>query len=797
MKKQISIAVRSLVEYVLRSGDLVMEFTGTRRTVDAIRAHQKVQRSRPADYLSEVPVNYRFDSEDFMLDIGGRIDGVYPAGPEQPFCIDEIKTTVHNLDEVIGQNNPLHWGQAKTYAFMYAAAHDLSKIDVQLTYYHLESGKVQTQRQSFTREQLQGFFRDLVTRYLHWAKIVIAWRRTRDNSIRSLPFPFEDYRPGQRRMAVEIFRVIRERQQMILQAPTGIGKTMGALFPAVKSLAEGLCNKVFYLTARTTGRGVAEKALEDLKEVGLRLKSLTLTAKDKICFCPSAACNPEECEFTRGYYDRLNAALMDGFDQDAFTRSAVEAIARKWSLCPFEFSLELSVWADCVVCDYNYAFDPRVYLRRFFLESTDDYAFLIDESHNLVDRSRDMFSAALYKQPFLDVRRQAGKKLSRINKCMGRVNSWLARARRRCLAADGILIEKAPPDGIYLLLRDFLHCTERWLSHNRKAPFRESLLDLYFAASTFMRVAEQYDDAYATFYTCKDKDLKIRLFCIDPARQLKEALTRCRAAIFFSATMTPVDYFKDMFGCREDARHLILPSPFPVENFGLFMSHTVSTLYQDRQTTAPQVTAAIGAFLSRRKGNYLLFFPSYAYLEKIYALFVDDNPAVQTIRQRQSMTDRERNAFLRMFSHSSRDTLVGFAVMGGVFGEGIDLVGERLSGAVIVGVGLPGISPERELIRDYFTQAYQAGFEYAYMFPGINRVLQAAGRVIRSEKDLGIVLLIDRRFGTHRYHSLLPREWRPVRAADEKRLRSKVADFWQRALEHRSVDSHNGNKLGE
>lgn len=786
MKLQINIAVRSLVEYSLRSGDLVMEFSGARRAVDAIRAHQRVQRSRPVGYMSEVPVDYQFESEDFILNIGGRIDGIYPADSDRPPCIDEIKTTLRDLDEVIDRQNSLHWGQAKTYAFMYSASHDLSEIHVQLTYYHLESGKIREQRVAYDREQLQMFFNDLVSRYLHWARTVIEWRQIRDNSIHSLPFPFEDYRPGQRRMAVDIYRVIRERQQMILQAPTGIGKTMGALFPAVKSMAEGLCNKIFYLTARTTGRSVAEKALVDLQKVGLRLKSLTLTAKDKICFCPTASCNPEECEFTRGYYDRLNAALTEVFEQDAFTRSVVEAATRKWSLCPFEFSLELSLWADCVVCDYNYAFDPRVYLRRFFQDCADDYTFLIDESHNLVDRSRDMFSAEILKQPFLDVRRQAGKKLSGIYKSMGRVNKWLVRARKRCLEADGIVIEKDSPEGLYPLLRDFLHSTERWLRLNRKTSFRDSLLDLYFAASAFMRVAEQYDDAYATFYTSKDKDLKVRLFCIDPARQLGDALTRCRAAIFFSATMRPVDYFKDMFGCRADAYHLILPSPFPVDNFGQFLNHTISTFYKDRETTAPLVNGAITAFVGQRKGNYLLYFPSYAYLERIYHLFVHDNPDVTTIRQYQSMSDSERNGFLVRFSRSNSETLVGFAVLGGVFGEGIDLVGERLNGAVIVGVGLPGLSPERDLICDYFSEVYQAGFEYAYMFPGINRVLQAAGRVIRTENDCGIVLLIDRRFGTHRYRSLLPREWNPVRVTDNMRLKEHVADFWQRISEKRT-----------
>jgi DNA excision repair protein ERCC-2 len=769
--------VRELVEHVLRSGDLTFEFLGSSRPVEAIRAHQRIQNSRPDTYQPEVSISHQVETDRFRLIIGGRIDGVY-IEPDRTL-IEEIKTTTRNPDYFEKNEQPVHWGQIKTYAYIYGSARGLDEISTQLIYYQIDTAEVREVKRTFGISELEIYFNDLVTRYLEWAATIIDWSGRRDDSIKDLDFPFATYRPGQRQMAVEAYRTIHNRGQLLVQAATGIGKTIAVLYPAVKTLAEELSQKIFYLTARTTGRMVAEKALDELRTKGLRLKSVTLTAKDKICFCPDSACHPDECEYARGHYDRINNAVKTIFTrEDAFTREIIIQTAKEFQVCPFEFSLDLSFWADCIICDYNYAFDPRVFLRRFFQEENGDYIFLIDEAHNLVDRSREMFSAEIFKQPVLDVRRQLKDKLPHIFKSLGRINAWLVKARKKCAESRNPLAEKDPPEELIPLLKGFLFITERWLAQNIKTAFRESLLDLYFAVSGFIRVADQYDECYTTCYEKMGKDLKLKLFCIDPSIHLEKALNRCQVAIFFSATMTPMDYFKQILGCDQSAHHVILHSPFPGENLGLFISDQISTYYRHRDQTADQVSQVISALIEQKKGNYLLYFPSYVYMRKIYESYTARCQQIETILQKPGMAESERDMFLRRFSQDNPQTLVGFAVMGGIFGEGIDLVGKRLMGAAVVGVGLPGISLERELIKEYFTTALGAGFEYAYLYPGINRVLQAAGRVIRTENDRGVVLLIDQRYSRFQYKSLLREEWDPIWVQDTRQLADGLRKFW-------------------
>ncbi|MBN1932396.1 MAG: ATP-dependent DNA helicase [Desulfobacterales bacterium] len=778
MKRKLQVAVRALVEHVFRTGDLELEFTGAGRTLEAIRAHQKIQKSRPTGYTPEVAICREIETEYFFLCISGRIDGVYQT--HESVMIDEIKTTTRDLDFFKTACNPLHWGQLKCYAYLYSLEHDLDKIDVQLTYYQLDTGDTLELREAFTREELDIFFQDLVDRYLEWAKTIADWVCLRDESIQVVEFPFAAYRNGQRQLAVDVYQTIKNQGQLIIQAATGIGKTMAVLFPAVKAMGEGLTSKIFYLTARTTGRITAEKALEDLRAKGLHLKHLTLTAKDKICFNPESTCNGQECKFAKGYFDRLSSALKDFFQQDGFTRQAIEEAARKHTLCPFEFSLELSLWADVVICDYNYAFDPQVYLRRFFQTENHDYIFLIDEAHNLVNRSREMFSAEIRKQSFLDLRRLVGRQLPQLYKSIGKINTWMVKAKKRMPEEENFLSEPIAPSEIYPLLWRFVKITEHQLVLNIKADYRPALLELYFAVNAFLRVAEQYNESYVTCFEKLDKDLKLKLFCIDPAAQMKNALARCEAAVFFSATLTPTNYFQQIFGCDASANKRIIPSPFPKENLCVLVADRISTYYNQREQTKTQVTQTIFNLVAQKPGNYLLFFPSYAYMQMIHAAFSENYPKIKTILQNSGMPEAQRDQFLEQFAEENTETLVGFAVMGGIFGEGIDLIGERLSGVIIVGVGLPGICPENELIRDYFTQSHQAGFEYAYLYPGINRVLQAAGRVIRTESDRGVVLLIDRRFATFRYKSLFPHQWHPMRVQNSNHLKNTLKTFWNR-----------------
>jgi len=775
MKISLSIGVRELVEFALRSGDLKVEFTGASRAADAIRLHQTIQCARPAGYTPEVAIAREVQTPDLVLAIGGRIDGVFEGGGVP--VIDEIKTSRRNPEECLREENPLHWGQAKVYAFLYAAEHGLTQIGVQLTYARLDTGATREERRYFTLAELQPFFEEVVARYLEWATLLTDWQRRRDDAIRGLGFPFHDYRPGQREMVDAVTQTILAGGRTFIQAATGIGKTMAVLFPAVHGIADRACAKIFYLTARTTGRLAAEKALDEMRKHGLRLKHLSLTAKEKACFNPDRACSPDECEFARGHYDRLPAARRALFARDAWTREAVADAARQFRVCPFEYSLDLSLWADLIVCDYNYAFDPKAYLRRFFLEQTGDYVFLVDEAHNLVDRSREMFSAELRKQPFLDLRRAVKGVLPAVYRSLGRINTWMRTARKGMEAAGAPTAERSAPEELYPLLRDFMAAAEKWLEKNLDSDFREDLLECYFESGGFLRVADQFDDAYATIYEPLSKDLRLKLFCIDPSRQMGDALNRCRSAVFFSATLTPLDYFRTMLA-SESAETLSLPSPFPAENLAVFVADRLSTYYRHRDRTKAEVARVLRRLVQPRAGNYLLFFPSYQYLRMVLADFQAAGPDIDVVVQEPGMGERQRESFLARFETDNPRTLVGFAVMGGIFGEGIDLVGTRLSGAAVVGVGLPAVGLERELIREYFAERLDQGFEYAYMYPGINRVLQAAGRVIRSETDRGVVLLVDQRYGSGHYRALLPDSWNPVRVRQHDQLAAELGRFW-------------------
>jgi DNA excision repair protein ERCC-2 len=787
MKSDIQVSVRILVEYASRSGDISLGFTGPSRPVEGIHGHQAIQHTRPENYTPEVPISHVTETETISLNIIGRIDGILEE--HDRVIIDEIKTTYSDLEKLAGKENPSHWAQAKIYAYMYATAHHMNGIDAQITYYHLPTGEALEKRKSFSFPELERFFREIVDPYLEWMDKTISWECKRNESISALDFPFPQYRPGQRKMAVHVYRAIKDGTRLMVQAATGIGKTMAVLFPAIKARGQGKGAKIFFLTARTTGRAAAEQAMDELRQKGLRFKSLTITAKEKICPNPDKACTGEDCTYARGYYDRVGKAVEQTFlETDVYTRKAIEKAAAAYHVCPFEFSLDLSLWVDCIICDYNYVFDPRVFLRRFFLEKRTDHTLLIDEAHNLVDRSRDMYSGALRKKVLLDVRRLLKESLPSIYRSIGRINTWMVKARKECeekgdvhsqqeASVDHYSQQKAPVD-LYPRLRRFLKFSEDWLSENRPTPFRDDLLALYYDVHGFLRISEYYNEGHVTRFEKEKTDLLVKLFCIDPSSHLAGTLNRCRSVVFFSATITPADYFRHTLGCGENTPWLEVPSPFPAKHFSLMISDHISTYYHQRHQTKEDVYHAIRTVVRQRPGNYLVFFPSYEYLAMVYERFSAECPEVETIVQTPAMLEGKRDAFLERFSEDNPDSLVGFVVMGGVFGEGIDLVGERLSGAVIVGVGLPALSPERELIKDYYDRLSNNGFTYAYVYPGINRVFQAAGRVIRSEQDRGVVLLIDNRFTRTEYRSLFPGGWRPTVIRSNRAMAARLERFW-------------------
>jgi len=802
------VRVRELVEFALRRGDLGGErdFVGPQRALAGTRGHQRLQRSRPAGYQKEVRLHHDLVTDEFILRIQGRIDGLLAS--DEQILLEEIKTV---RGAWAREADPLHWAQAKCYGFIYAHDHALENIVIQLTYLELETGELTEFRNRFAFAELAAFFTETTAVYVDWIRERHLWRRQRDQSIQSLAFPFPRYRPGQRELAVAAYRTLARGGRLFLEAPTGIGKTISVLFPAVKALSEGKRERIFYLTARTSGRAVAQKALADLRQAGLRLRTVTLTAKEKICVQEGQRCDPGTCPFARGYYDRRQPAMRDALAREEITRAVLEAVGREHEVCPFELSLDVSSWVDAVICDYNYVFDPKVYLRRHFAEDGGDYGFLVDEAHNLVDRAREMFSADLASREVQEVRRAIKAALPRCGKALSRLSSAM---RKLCGPAEPasdpvetsdpsaelnlfpaksrakVSPTPAPPSlpranrdfpaALIPPLEDALQEAETWLARNQPADFRERLLELYFRLHSFRRTADLYDERYVTVIE-PGASVRVRLFCRDPSFLLRQALGRGKAAVFFSATLTPIDYYRALLGGNPEDPLLQLPSPFAPENLAVLVQHRIRTQLKARAETLADVVEAIRALVQGRRGNYLVYLPSYQYLTAVQEHFHALDPAVPMLVQRPGMSEPEREAFLAAFAVEHGETLVGFAVMGGIFGEGIDLVGDRLIGAVIVGVGLPQLCVERDLIRDYFQAETGAGFDYAYSFPGMNRVLQATGRVIRSETDRGVILLIDARFAEPRYRRLFPGWWRSVSVRNVGEIRAALGKFWQPA----------------
>lgn len=773
----IRISVRALVEHLLRRGDLSMNFDISSRTslFASTHAHQKIQKSRPQPYATEVPVFYRVENERIALDIQGRIDGLYELADS--VVIEEIKTTRKDFDEFINQNNDLHWAQVKVYAAIYAIDNNLDRVLIQLTYGHIETGEVRTYSQEYKTDELRMFFIQLLERYFQWADKIEDWHQERDRSIFASDFPFASFRNGQLQMVNDVAAIIEQEEQIIIQAPTGTGKTVAVLYPAIKAIAEGHIQKIFYLTSRTTGRLIAEKTLGKLKNSGLRIKFVALTAKEKICFNPDKNCTPDECSFAKGYYDRVIKARKSLFVEDAFTADKITEIARANQICPFEFSLDMALWVGCIICDLNYVFDPRVYLRRFFLDNPIDCSILVDEAHNLVDRSREMFSAKIEKIDFLKIRRLLKNKKSELYRAAGDVNRKMVEMKKT-LDEENSAWQEERPEELLPLLRRFIMSLERWLSSHPGSPQTKEMLDHYFAASWFLKVSEVYDNNYATCLEKTYRSFSTKLYCIDPSDQLRETFERANSSVLFSATITPMSYFVQILGLKDSVEKRVLPSPFPQKNLCILISDSVSTLYRHRSQTKEALVQTIGTLVEAKKGNYMVYFPSYEYLRMVHPLYDTAFPHHKILVQTHEMREDERVNFLKNFSEENDHTLVGLVVMGGIFGEGIDLVGDRLSGAAIVGVGLPGISLEKEMIRHHFAENQMSGFDYAYRYPGLIRVFQAAGRVIRTENDRGTVLLIDTRYSHSQYKDLFPKEWQVQPVQNHSQIRQILGEFW-------------------
>lgn len=919
---RIHVSVRELVEFLCRTGDI-----DTRKSLflckDAMqlgtRIHKKIQKSMGTGYRSEVPLKTEVYFEDFSLEVEGRADGILsakgdpdkacesaseqiesaknvgekdltadgvngasdgtsegcaatdtPSSPDAPaVMIDEIKGVTRDLGQ-IEEPDAVHLAQAKCYAYIYAERENLPYIYVCVTYCGMDTEEIKRFTVRYAFDELKIWFTALLDEWAKWVRRALSWRKERDISIKNIEFPF-DYREGQRQLARDVFRSILRKKNLFIQAPTGVGKTMSTVFPAVKALGEKLAQRIFYLTARTTARTVAEQAFSILRERGLRIKNITLTAKEKMCFLESPRCNPDACPYAKGHFDRVNDAVFDMLtSSDRMERADINEYAQKHTVCPYELSLEASVWADAVICDYNYVFDPDARLKRLFEGGArKDSIFLTDEAHNLVERGRQMYSAELKSADFASFRRKCAKtypKLARrLSECVKIFMSYmkifygegegeggesedgedgnLGRYEGHDKARDKYHAKsrgQANPGGNYRILEDVSALAAKLMNvageMEKITDADDDFTEFYFSVRSFLSIYDGLDENYVIYAELiPPRQMRLKLFCVHPAKNLRKYLAFARSSVFFSATLLPVNYYKNLLGGDVNDYAVYAKSPFDAANRLVLVGSDVSTRYESRgERMYERYATYIENIIRAKEGNYMVFFPSYRLMEDVFCAFkektdivilnstdevgtdairadmrqeksddpdfdgdtpVGPSPAeggeaddgtnagnesrVSVIVQERGMDEEGREKFIGRFRRKRSGILVGFAVIGGVFSEGVDLAEESLIGAIIVGAALPQVCCEREILRNYFDRNGGGGFEYAYLYPGMNKVAQAAGRVIRTEHDRGVIALLDERFLKSAYRSLFPREWTLVKRCDTRTSGELAAKFWE------------------
>ncbi len=842
-KMEIRISVRNLVEFVLRSGDIDNRRTGASENAmqEGSRIHRLIQNRMGDEYQPEYFLKHIWETDDYSICIEGRADGLI-TGADGSMTIDEIKTTWKDVNK-IKEPVAVHLAQARVYAAIYALQNDEPFMNVRMTYCNVETEEIKYFHETYTKQDLQEWFDDLLVKYKKWADYECEWKHKRKTSIEALQFPFA-YREGQKELATYVYQTIYHKKKLFIEAPTGVGKTISTVFPSVKAVGAGLADKIFYLTAKTITRTVAENTFSLLRERGLQFKSVILTAKDKICFMEETECNPEYCPYAKGHYDRINDAVYDLLlHEESFTREVIEAYAHKHNVCPFEFCLDMSLFADAVIGDYNYVFDPHVYLKRFFGESVQgSYIFLVDEAHNLLERGREMYSAALCKEDFLQLKKliseaqmnlslpaeiqsgtvleeaEASQELSvetkRPRGHFGRIRDFAPKLERMLEKCNKVLLAYKREcedyeilDSIDALMNPLMRLydlMDEYLDENDDSPVRQNILDFFFEVAHFLDIYERVDDNYVMYSQMMDDgSFIVKLFCVNPSVNLQECMERSRSTILFSATLLPIQYYKKLLGGTPEDYEVYAKSIFNPEKRALYLSKDVTSKYTRRsEEEYYNIARYLYEIIRNRHGNYMVFFPSYSFLSEVYAYFCEyfGDEETECIVQDGYMDEEAREAFLARFEgneacdfsgiqmeieieEEQRDRkLVGFCVMGGIFSEGIDLKRDSLIGVIVVGTGLPQVCWERELLKQYFDAQGENGFDYAYRFPGMNKVLQAAGRVIRTAEDVGVIALLDERFLQNSYQKLFPREWSNFEVVSVDTIAQRIERFWNEWL---------------
>lgn len=749
-------SVRGLIEYILKSGSLDDRFLSRGRALEGTIAHGKLQRNNSEiykEYEKEVKMNYEFQKENVILQLEGRADGIIKDNGN--VIIEEIKSTYKSLIYIDEDYNELHWAQGKIYGYIYCKLNLINNIYIRLSYYNINTDEVRSFEKKYNIEELEKYTFNIVDNYLNDIILKRNLKINRNRSIKGLDFPFKSYRKGQRQLAINCYSSIKQKGILFIQAPTGIGKTISTIFPSVKSIGEGRGEKIVYLTAKTITRSVAEDGFIRLINNGLNFKVVTITAKEKMCLNNEVKCNPDDCIYAKDYFTKINDVIKSLINREnVFTRSKVIEYAKEFKLCPFELSLDLTDWCDGIICDYNYAFDPKVRLKRIFEECNNENILLIDEAHNLVDRSRSMYSCEILKSKVMNVCKILRGKVPNLYKAVNLINKEMINIRRELEEVnENVIYKNILYKELVKLLRMFISEAEEYLIKSKGTEGYEDILEFYYDTSNFVSLSELYSNEYTTILKNSRNEFIIKIFCIDPSKNLGRIINSSYSTVMFSATLSPIKYYVDLLGGNEESFRVRFNSPFDKDNLQIYIKD-LDMRYGSRDKNILEVCRIINEFIKEREGNYIAFLPSFEYLKKVYSEYIRIYGETNTMVQEENLSEEKKEEFLKKFSVGAN--IIGFSVVGSMFSEGVDLPGERLIGAIIVGVGFPKISIENNIIAEYFESS---GFDYSYTYPGINKVFQSVGRVIRTESDKGRVLLIDKRYLNNKYKRMLPIEW--------------------------------------
>lgn len=770
------VSVRELVAFVHNEESIDNRKQSNHTALEGSKIHRKLQQSMDENYQSEVSLKTVYQGKQFDIQLEGRCDGIWQK--ENQIIIDEIKTGEHTFEQLEDATLQLFMAQAKIYAYIYALQEKLEEVVVMVRYFCTQDEKIDEYQNQYSFDELNDYYQETMKEYEKWLIFLDKYRQNRQKKLQALQFPYNNYRKGQRELSVAVYRTLSQEKCLFMEAPTGTGKTLSTLFPALKAMGEYNQGRIFYLTAKTITRQVALDTMKLFEEQQSEIKTIEISAKEKICFMNECKCNPDYCPFAKNYYQKQKLAIWDLLNNGHFySREQISEVAKKYECCPFELSLDLSLYSDVIVCDYNYLFDPQVYLKRFFeLEETDSY-FLVDEGHNLISRAREMYSKALSLQLIKDFKKLLPKHHRKHHKILQQFIEYCEESRKLLKDRD-YLFQKELPDKL-------IDLGYRWSEYFRdfllelKDEIPTWLQNLYFDLMSFLKISEYYDDHFSFLVELVNHELQFKIFCLDPAHFIKQKLDFGKGSVLFSATLSPVQYYQNLLVGHTDDLTFRQSSPFNQNQFQVLVADYLPMTYKYRSQVVDSLCELIKKATDIKAGNYFCFFPSFSYMEEVYQRYIQLYPEAEVLIQSRELKDVEKEAFLANFQAQNEQVVLGFCVLGGVFSEGIDLKKNRLIGSIIVSVGLPQISKEQEELKRYFDEKNQQGFYYIYQLPGFNKMMQAAGRVIRTEEDRGVILLIDQRFSRKDYMQLYPSHWsKGVVVQDLFSMLNQLKQFW-------------------